>query len=471
MFKTYLKKHWNKCALGLILVYGLILRLLYLGKMPMWIDETLSASAIKAIILHGYPLLNSGSVYFRAWIFSYLSVPFTLLFGINIGTRLVSVIFGVLTIYLAYLFGQKFISKKFGGLAFAVLIAISTIEIIYSKQARFYQMFQFFFFLSFFLFYKFVILKENFFKKRFMDYGALVISILISINLQIMGYFILPLLVLVYAIHYSKEIWLNKRLFFSLCIVSLLVISYLARSLNFGFIKQLILGYGNHYLDYLFRRIIVAALVLGGFIYSLIKNPKFTLSFGLYFILPLVGLFFVKLFATRYVVFALFALFFFIAYLIDKLTFKWAILVLFIVLNMNLFCIDGIGKVNYDSTMPWADWESAYSFIGSNSSLNELPIVSTWTPAAYLYGSSDYWIKYSIGGHSNETWMLSPDFKTERYTNSTLIKSVSEFPSEFILVLDSQASRKLGPSYHEFFKGNCTKIHSALRIWVFECVN
>lgn len=465
--KSNIKEHWQKYALSLVLIYGLFLRLLYLGKMPMWIDETISASAVKAITLHGYPLLDSGTTYFRAWIFSYLSAPFVWLFGIDIGSRFLSVIFGILTIYLAYLFGCKFISKKFGGLSFAILICFSTLEIIYSKQARFYQMFQFFYFLSFFLFYKFVILKEHFFKKRWMDYFSIFVSVYICINTQFMGYIILPLFVLTYVIYHYKQILANKKLLFILIFVFIIFLIYLFNNLNIVFFRNLVYSYSNKYLAFLFKRWIIVLFFVGGFVYGLFKNFKFTLSFGAYFIIPLIGLFFIESFATRYVYFALFGLLFYIAYFIDKLKLKWIILALFILLNLTMFDFDGIKMVNYDSSMPWADWEPAYDYISKNNL--SLPIVSTWTPASYLYGNADYWIKYSIGGRSNETWMLSSDYQSEKYLNATLINSVNDFPSSFVLVLDSQASRKLAPSYHEFFKLNCLEVYSALRINVFEC--
>lgn len=201
---SFIKKY-NKLILVLILVFAFILRILYLDFDSMWIDETISSVAALGILEHGYPLLESGETYFRAYLFHYLMAFFMLIFGQNdFGARFISVIFGVLTVFLGYVIAKKISKGNFFPLFFALLLAVSALEIIYSKQARFYQAFQFFYFLSFLLFYKFVILKEDYFSRKWFDYCSLFVSVLLTIHLQFMGYILLPLFLGMYLLYNFK---------------------------------------------------------------------------------------------------------------------------------------------------------------------------------------------------------------------------------------------------------------------------
>src|SRR3989344_3544396 len=76
-----------------------------------------------------------------------------LLFGASDSiVRLVSVFFGIGTIMLAFFIGKEF--NKSAGIIAALLTAVLFLEVLYSRQARFYQTFQFLFFLTLFLLYK-----------------------------------------------------------------------------------------------------------------------------------------------------------------------------------------------------------------------------------------------------------------------------------------------------------------------------
>ena len=126
----------------LILLFAFFIRIYSLGNTPFWIDESISSIASRNIIEKGIPQFDSGVLYDRAYVFHYLQ-SFFFIFGVNDFTaRLVSVIFGLLTVLLAYLIGKEYF--KSGGLISALFMAVFYLEVFYSRQARFYQLFQLF---------------------------------------------------------------------------------------------------------------------------------------------------------------------------------------------------------------------------------------------------------------------------------------------------------------------------------------
>ena len=146
-----IRKNRIKIALGAILLFGLILRLWKLGVGAMWVDETISALVGRTILETGVPVFSSGWFYGRALVFHYLMALFLVFFNNDFGARLVSVVFGLGTVGLAYFVGREFDRKdKWLGIVSALFTAVLFLEVYYSRQARFYQMFQFLFFLTLF---------------------------------------------------------------------------------------------------------------------------------------------------------------------------------------------------------------------------------------------------------------------------------------------------------------------------------
>jgi len=139
--------------LVLILIFALFIRVYSLDSKPLWVDEATSSMAAKMILEKGVPVFDSGMFYSRALFFHY-SEAFFLLFGVNdFNARIASVIFGLCTIVLAFYIGREY-NKKSGGVIAALFMSIFSMEVYFSQQARFYQLFQLMFFLSLYLLYK-----------------------------------------------------------------------------------------------------------------------------------------------------------------------------------------------------------------------------------------------------------------------------------------------------------------------------
>lgn len=126
---------------GLILV-ALALRLLYLGRISLYIDEFTTMWAAKRILEHGLPWTPAGVLYLRGVLFSYLDALFIYLLGFSEGAaRLPSVLAGVLSVALIYLLGRRLFSPAVGLVA-AALLTFAPEAIVWSGRARMYALLQ-----------------------------------------------------------------------------------------------------------------------------------------------------------------------------------------------------------------------------------------------------------------------------------------------------------------------------------------
>lgn len=142
--KTYAKNPYFMAVLILTFT-GFLFRIYNLDYAPFWVDEVISVLAAKGLLQHGIPLLPSIELYSRDPLSTYTIATSIHLFGDSeFAARLPSVILGTLTIPLTYFLGKKVAGNDVGLIA-AFFITFSFFEIAWSRQARMYQMYQFFF--------------------------------------------------------------------------------------------------------------------------------------------------------------------------------------------------------------------------------------------------------------------------------------------------------------------------------------
>lgn len=138
---------------GLILV-AFILRLLYLGRISLYIDEFTTMWAAKRILKYGLPWTPAGVLYLRGVLFTYLDALFIYLLGFSEGAaRLPSVLVGVLSIALIYLLGRRLFSPTVGLVA-AALLTFAPEAIVWSGRARMYALAQLWVLLAAFFLYE-----------------------------------------------------------------------------------------------------------------------------------------------------------------------------------------------------------------------------------------------------------------------------------------------------------------------------
>lgn len=122
----------------LVLVAALALRLISLNQ-SLWLDEGINILAAKNFSFLGMITQYAQADFHPPGWFIILWV-WTKLFGYSeIATRIPSVIFGVITIYVIYLIGKKMVSKNLG-LITAILLSVNPLHIYYSQEARMYSL-------------------------------------------------------------------------------------------------------------------------------------------------------------------------------------------------------------------------------------------------------------------------------------------------------------------------------------------
>lgn len=194
-----IKQTLNKeiLLLSLIIIWGAFLRLYYLGTDNLWIDEGFTITQADAIHKNFLPLLDSGEYVTRDLFLPYLLAIIKYLGGASIETyRLVSVIFGILCIPLAYKIGKEIFQKNVG-LIFAFFISFSYWQIAWSRQIRAYIILEFLVLLTIF----FLIKYHQTQKKKFLF--SLLISASLAITAKVSAVFLLPSL-LVYFLTQKK---------------------------------------------------------------------------------------------------------------------------------------------------------------------------------------------------------------------------------------------------------------------------
>ena len=174
-------------------LYSIVVRFLSLGELSFWGDDGMTYLSTVSVLEHGYPRLPSGYIMFHNIASSYFNIIPVLLFGDNeFAYRFFSALTGVLTIPLVFLFVKE-LTNKYIAIVSSIVIALNTWQIEYSREARYYSEFQFFYILTIYFFYL------GFFKERKVFKILAVISLFITIQIVSLGmtliFLFIPLLV------------------------------------------------------------------------------------------------------------------------------------------------------------------------------------------------------------------------------------------------------------------------------------
>ncbi|PIN95372.1 hypothetical protein COU56_01825 [Candidatus Pacearchaeota archaeon CG10_big_fil_rev_8_21_14_0_10_31_9] len=448
----------------IILLFALFLRVYALGQPGMWVDETISGIASREILEKGVPVFDSGASYIRAYVFHYLQSFFMFFMNNDFGARIASVLFGMLTIVLGYFIGKEYSSRS-GGIIVALFLAVFYLEVFYSRQARFYQMFQFMFFLTLYLVYKSA---ED---KNFI-YPAL-LSFFITVNTQTAGLVLAPFFI-IYSFSYNKTRWW-------LSLITLIPVVYYAyglMALTGG--AQSAGNYISRYSEYIDNVKYLFVLVIPGMIWSYIKNKKLTLLLVIPTLTLLFGVFFVKLFALRYMYFFVFALVFYssilMAYLYDKYG-NYMVLTIFVLLFFpsNLLFdynfVNVIKPVDYnlgDFSAPVIGYKAIPINLSSEIVNSNKTIMTFFSPGVEWYlRKPDYVFPFSMSGIGNDSVSYNG---ADVYSGA---KISTEKPSEdFYFIADNFALSKLTQSQKEQYSlivQNCSTRYTSRDLAVYDC--
>ncbi len=429
----------------ILTIIGFILRIYRLDFQSLWIDESFSINAALAVLSKGYPLLESGFWYSGSLLHTYLISFFMLIFSNDLfGARLVSVIFGTLTIPLSYYFGKEFFDKKIG-LFLSILITFSVWEIAWSRQARMYAQLQFFFLLSLLFFYRYIRTKDN--KNLYLT----LISTFLTVLSHGLGY-TLFLIYIIYFLFNLKEIDLkllkNKYIVLILLLILLWGVMILK---NYEFIKIIYLSQYFFYLKsvhfvFFYLAVIGALLSLKNFKPSFLLILSFLIPFFfisylvflihyryLYFILPI--LFLLSIITVDYV-----------SQMIYKRFNMVISLILIALLMFNGFIF--IPKAEYDleKFTPQPNFDKTYGFVKNN--LDNKTIIDAYPSLADFYlGKIDYGLKFSLTGREIDIKNESFDiYKNVPFIDLGKLKSLNNC----YLIVDNLAISRINPELRTF---------------------
>lgn len=449
--------------LAIVLIYALIIRVYSLGSSPLWLDESISALASEKISQTGLPIFDSGLFYSRALIFHYLQGFLILIFGkTDFIVRFASVLFGLATIILAFFIGKEF--NKEAGIISSILTAFLALEVVYSRQSRFYQAFQFLFFLTIFLLYK---SKNN---KKY-AYAAS-ISLIATVQTQIAGLVLVPFFIyLFYKEH--KDI--------KLFIIPILVGIYFGASF-LGLDSGTSLGstYAQEYTSQIFgylRAFFIISIIGMPFAYNFNKRMFYLLLIPS--ILLFTGLFFIKVFALRYVYFLTLSIIILISTLVsyiykqNKLLCIFSILVLLIYpsnifFHSNYLTVLKPQEINfYESTEPIINYK--YLSDQTKSIIESNTVVTLSSPGIEWYlKKPDYIIPFSLNGLDSGYAIYN---QKDAYTGADIFKNQVK---QFILIEDFFGYLKLSESEKsklDNLKENCKLLEQSTTIMIYSCTN
>jgi len=124
-------------ALLAIVLIGLFLRLYHVGTQSIWLDEAYSIVLSKMSLSQ---IMQATGADVHPPLYYFILHYWVALFGASaVAVRLLSVLFGVLTIPMVYLVGRQLFNKE-AGLVGALILALSWFNIFYSQEARMYSL-------------------------------------------------------------------------------------------------------------------------------------------------------------------------------------------------------------------------------------------------------------------------------------------------------------------------------------------
>ncbi len=481
-----MKKSTEFIILIIILIFALFLRLYALGNSPLWIDEATSSMASKMILEKGVPVFDSGLLYGRASFFHYIEA-FFLLFGENdFNARLVSVLFGILTIVFVYFIGRE--HSKTGGIISALFFSVFYLEVFFSRQARFYQLFQLMFFLCLYLLYKSGETKN---KKHEIFYliGSL-IAFFIALDTQIAGLVLAPFITLHILVYNTKY----NKLFAILPLIPLIQKFMPAVGLSSGSAETTI-NYSDSYYSFANNMHYLLILFIPGIIWSFFKKKKLTLMMIIPSIALLIGVFSLQTFALRYVYFFVFLLLFYSSLLLSFLYEKYGNIMLITIICVLIIPSNLIFPYTYVNVIKPINYNHAYSDFSTpetnykavpNEIMNKLKdrnnfLISLFSSdVEWNIRKPDYVIPFSMDGRGEDQISYNKSVngiqtgKVVDIYSGAQILDYENIPSKpYYVTADSFSVSKLKSPQNENFDNlvnGCEVAYSASDLKIYECL-
>jgi hypothetical protein len=400
----FFSKNARSMILGSIIFFGFFFRIFKVGNPSYWIDEGFTIMQAKAILLHGYPLLNSGIIEFKDVLLPYLLAGAMKIFGQSaFFLRLVPVIFGTLSVYAGFILGKKLFNEKVG-IIFSFFLSFSYWHIAWSRQIRGYSL------LVFFALLFFIMLVNHEEKGKIKYLYLALLSVVAAVISKSFGIILFPIFIL-----YSM---LKRKYVFALVVFCMFIIlNIIFGNLLINALNVSVVNYFNSYvIGYLWKYfgIFFSLFIVGGYVAArhgkYIKREMHLLILTMTIFTLLFFSFFVYLNQKRYLFLITPFIFLYAAYLINAVSKRIRILILII---SAVICIDFFtakAMVFYPREMyyleqytPQPKFNDAYGFIKQELTPDDY-IVSAYPYMDLIYlGKSSYAIAISYTGRDGDT--------------------------------------------------------------------
>ena len=456
--------------ISLILIFAFFLRVYNLGTPSLWIDEATSAIVSEKMLEKGIPVLDSGWVY-NVYAFHYIQAFFLLFGETEFLARFPSVIFGLLTILLAYFIGKEY--SKSGGIISALFMSVFYLEVFFSRQARFYQLFQLMFFLSIYLLYK---SKKN---PNYI-YPAL-ISFFITLDTQIEGLVLAPFFIIWILIHQKK--W---EKYLAIIPAILLIWKFIpVLGLSSGLTASS-LNYAQDYLSYASNMIYLFILSIPGIIFAFQKKKGLTALIIIPSLIAIIGIFSLETFALRYSYFFIFPLVLYSSLLISFLCEKYGkiiiiAIVILLIIPSNLFFpqtyVNVIKPIDYnfnDYSSPTTDYKHLPENVLNELKSPDSKIISYFSSDVEWYiRKPDYVLPFSMDGRGEDQISInnSQGKIVDRYSGALMLDEIPTGP--YYLIADSFSVSKLKPDQKEFLMNltrECDILYEQEDLKIYSCL-
>ncbi|MBU2576558.1 MAG: glycosyltransferase family 39 protein [Nanoarchaeota archaeon] len=446
MKKSFLKKvKLEIILLCIILLFALFLRVYSLGSSPFWVDEAISARASVMILEKGVPILDSGWHYSSAYFLHYLMAFFMLFGQTEFFARFISVIFGLLTIVLAYFIGKEY--SKSGGIISALFFTVFYLEVFFSRQARYYQLFQLAFFASLYFLYK---SKEN---PQWL-YLA-IIAFFVAIDTHLEALILAPFFIL-HILYYNRRQW-----FLSILPVIPLIKKLIPASRLSTGSANVVSNYASKYFSYTTNMLYLIILFIPGLILGFFKRKRLTLTLMIPAIATLIGIFSLQTFAFRYAYFFMFLILLYSAVLFSWLYDRYGKLILIplfllIIIPSNLFFpytyVNVIKPIDYnfnDISAPYTDYKAVPTDVITQLK-SDITLISYYSADVEFYiRKPDYALPFTMTGIGEDQVSVNNSLGevVDRYSGASILTGIPERP--YNLVADSFSVSKLKPNQME----------------------
>lgn len=422
-----------------ITLAGLTLRSYNLGASSVWFDEAISANTAHALLEQGTQTIPKVVLEYSRSVLNInlIALSFKLFGYTTLAGRIPAVLFGTLSIPIAYLLGKKIKGKQFA-LLFAFFIAFATVEIAWSRQIRFYQQLQFFFLLALYM------------NERFLDktsWKNLLFLALPTIAMPLtdnnFGYLLIAPIVLWFLI--EKAGWLKEKInnfhkierknILGVALILIIIVLFTITSSS-SIASNLIIAietkvnsvgqanYLSEYISYFNAEAgFLILLAIPGAILGVLERKRNLVYVGAFMFHLYMISYSTPWMQHRYA-FPLFALLFIFALLTIEFTAKKTqqiiqtklrfssykntlktlapllIIIIFLASAVPAANLIFLPKERYSLgfTAPQGEFEPAYEYVKENWQEGDV-IVSTLTPVSWFYlQRSDYWLSFSIVG-------------------------------------------------------------------------